>query len=253
MTRAYLRSLVCLRRGTVQAGAVSLTAFLAGCSGGDLALPQPATGLHLAMVSGNQQTGMVGEALPKPLVVELRDEQGNPIVGRRVAFLVTDGPSAAALTPDTALTDGDGQAVGQWILGRTPGDYGAEARVIIAPSDAPAADLVTQFSAAARPGRPDTLRAESKLVQGGQTDEPVEEQPKVRVVDRFGNPVPGIAVYWQASNGSSVNLSTVVTGEDGMATVVWTIGKRLGTYELQASVDGSVSGSPVTFSAVVFF
>jgi hypothetical protein len=258
MTRVYLRSrnraraLVCVR-GTVQAGAVSLTAFLIACSGGDLVLPQPTAGLRLAMVSGNKQTGTVGEALPKPLIVELRDVQGNPIVGRRVAFVATDGPSAAVFAPDTAVTDGDGQAVGQWVLGTTPGDYGAEARVVAAPDDPLNADLITPFSAAARPGRPDTLRAESKLAQGAQTGSPVQFPPTVRVVDRFGNPVPGIAVHWKASGGSTVSASTVVTGADGLATVTWTTGDRFGNYELEASVDGSVTGSPVIFSAFAYF
>src|SRR4051794_31159070 len=94
-----------------------------GCSGGSLTLPQPDIEVNLTVVSGNQQTGVVGERLPKPLVVELRDEVGKVIMGRRVAFVVTDGPAAATFAPDTVVTDDHGQALGQWVLGTTPGVY----------------------------------------------------------------------------------------------------------------------------------
>src|SRR4051794_19312492 len=105
-------------------------AGIVGCSSGDLVLPQTdGSAVELSVVSGDRQTGVVGEQLPKPILVELRDEQGRPVVGRRVAFAVTGGPADATLTPDTATTDGDGQAVGRWVLGTKPGEYAAEARV----------------------------------------------------------------------------------------------------------------------------
>ena len=240
---------------TGRAPALLLATAILGCSGGDLALPQPDAVVHLAVVGGDQQTGTVGEPLPKPLIVELRDEQGQAVVGREVVFVATNGPAVAMLSPDTAVTDADGEAVGQWVLGTTPGVYSAEARLIATGDNAPPdIDLpAVQFTASAEPARPDTLRAMSRLTQPGRAGREVEEPPVVRVADRYGNPVGGVAVHWEITSGSgTVSAPVVVTGADGLATVTWTLG-RTGVHNLTARVDGGVTGSPVVFTAVAFF
>ena len=232
---------------------VILLAGVVACSGGDLLLPQDAQEVQLGAIGGNEQTGTVGETLPKPLTVELRDEQGRPIVGRRVAFAVVDGPDAATLTPDTAVTDGDGEAVGQWILGKVAGVYTAEARVLPAEDEVPGAELpVAQFTASAQAGPPNTLQTESKTTQIGDRGEPVDEDPLVRVADRYGNPIEGVAVHWQIRDGEGqVSSATTTTGADGRTSVTWTLESR-GGHRLEASVDGEVDGLPAVFIAFVY-
>ena len=46
---------------------------------------------HLVVISGARQTGIVGNALPQPLVVEVEDGSGNSIPGQEVVFKVTTG------------------------------------------------------------------------------------------------------------------------------------------------------------------
>jgi hypothetical protein len=232
---------------------VILLAGMVACSAGDLVLPQDANEVQLGAIGGNQQTGTVGEPLPKPLTIEVRDEQGHAIVGRRVAFAVVGGPDAATLTPDTAVTDGDGEVVGQWVLGKVPGVYTAEARVLPAEDEAPEARLpVAQFTASAQAGSPDTLRAVSKTSQVGDRGEPVDEAPVVRIADRYGNPIAGAAVHWQVVDGQGrVSSATTTTGADGRTSVTWTLDGS-GSHRLEARADGRVNGSPAIFTAFVF-
>jgi hypothetical protein len=246
----YVRSI-----SSYRAPALLLVTSILGCSSSDLVLPQAGTDIHLTVVSGNQQTGSVGEPLPKPLTIELRDDQGHVVIGRKVAFVATGGPASATLSPATAVTDGDGQAVGQWVLGTTPGTYTSEARVLAAESDAEDAELpMAEFTASAQAGAPDTLRAESETSQPfQQAGKAVEEAPVVRVTDRYGNPVVGATVHWQVTSGEgSVSAESVLTDAEGRATVTWTLGDGIGVHRLAASVDGGATGSPVVFTAVVF-
>ena len=84
----------------------------------------PAT---LTIVSGNNQSGAAGAALPNPLVVKVADSSGNPIAGVTVSFAVTAGGGSLG---STAVTTGsDGQAATAWILGTTPATNRATATV----------------------------------------------------------------------------------------------------------------------------
>jgi hypothetical protein len=69
----------------------------------------------------------------------------------------------------------------------------------------------------------------------------------VRLVDGYGNPVGGQDVVWQAGTGS-LSGAAVTTGQDGQAAALWTLGATVGTQSATATF-GSVTGSPVTFSA----
>ena len=51
-------------------------------------LPRPS---HLVKISGDAQQGWLGVPLPKPLVVEVRDQYDNPFPGAQVTFRVTEG------------------------------------------------------------------------------------------------------------------------------------------------------------------
>jgi len=61
----------------------------------------------LAKVQGDNQTGMPGATLPLPLVVELADSSGTPVVGATVAFQASTG---AQLSAASAVTDSAGHA-----------------------------------------------------------------------------------------------------------------------------------------------
>ncbi|MEP6688027.1 MAG: Ig-like domain-containing protein [Gemmatimonadales bacterium] len=221
-----------------------------GC-GADLTLPgSPPAGLAVAVVDGDDQTGTVGEVLPEPVVVEVKTDGGQPLADRRVAFVPAQGASAGRFDPDTAVTDAQGRALTSWYLGTAAGLYTAEVRLVAGgDSVLPAAPL----QATAGAGAPDTLRAVGPSVQGGRRGQALDEPLVVIAVDRFGNPVGGVEVVWDVPNGNGdVSARTTPTGSDGTASVVWTLGNRVGVQRVTASVN-LAQGSPVTFVATVLF
>ena len=241
---------------TALAARSALLVFLAGAigCGGDVLLPNPAGGgngpVALSKFDGDLQTGPVGELLPKPLVVKVV-EGDQPASGRKVAFVLTQDPAAGIVAPDTATTDDQGKAVAHWTLGTAPGDHLVVAQLVGDTS----ATQIAEFRAAALPGAPDTLSAASVQAQAGRRYQPVATAPVVKVVDRFGNPVPGATVAWQVTSGQGqLDAPSTVTNADGKATVVWTLGSRSIVQKLTAAAGtGSVVGSPVTFTATVLF
>ncbi|HYF38544.1 MAG TPA: Ig-like domain-containing protein, partial [Gemmatimonadales bacterium] len=58
---------------------------------------------QLQKIAGDGQTGIAGQPLPAPLVVEVNDAQGAPVSGATVTFTVTQGGGSLA-TP-TSITD----------------------------------------------------------------------------------------------------------------------------------------------------
>ncbi len=101
-----------------------------------LAVPRAVTKLP-----GYEMEGPAGTALSEPFVVEVRDQNGQPLAGVHVAFSITAG--SGALSATTAETDADGQASTTLTLGSRPETVTVEASV-------PGLEPVT-FTATARP------------------------------------------------------------------------------------------------------
>ncbi|MGH7514798.1 MAG: hypothetical protein ACREOQ_17975 [Gemmatimonadales bacterium] len=118
------------------------------CGGEDLTLPGPGDPATLSIISGNGQSGTVGEAVPQPLVVQLSDGAGHPIAGATVTFQFSDSLPDAAVDPVAPATDTLGQAAASVRLGTVPGDQAIEAQVV-----RPGQDLQVRFrlTAVAKP------------------------------------------------------------------------------------------------------
>ena len=73
----------------------------------------------LVKVSGDDQEGMSGDALPNPLIVEVRDQDNNPLPDVQVIFTVTAGYGTLSeqSTIEYATTDANGQAEAILTLG----------------------------------------------------------------------------------------------------------------------------------------
>jgi Big-like domain-containing protein len=222
---------------------------LPGCSS-DLLLPDsPAEGQVVSHVTivGDGQNGTVGGILA-PLIVKVLTEADEPVEGVQVRFELTD-PAAGSVSPAFATTNGSGEAVATWTLGTVPGSYIALAQIVTAE----VTDSI-EFHATAHPGAPDTLTALPPQNQPGAREQAVTNPPRVRVVDRFGNPVPDIPVAWQViAGGGRVSGTISSTDSEGIATVEWILGNRIGVHKLTASVEQSSTGSPAVFEARVLF
>ncbi len=81
----------------------------------------------IVMVSGNNQSGRPGTRLANPLVVEVIDENDEPVSGVTVTFAVTAGGGSVA--PASATTNSSGRAQTRFTLGDEPGDNRVAARV----------------------------------------------------------------------------------------------------------------------------
>jgi hypothetical protein len=234
---------------TVRRAFVLVIAGVLGC-GSDLLLPDPPGGgenVALSKVDGDEQTGTVGEALQKPLIVQVLTERQQPAPGRRVAFGLGSDSLAGQLTPDVAITNDAGLATARWELGTQPGSHVVVARLLDVEGEP------QEFRADARAAPPDTMSPQSVLAQPGRREREVVTPPVVRIVDRYGNPVQNVPVAWHVTSGGGVVESPITTTDaEGKASVAWTLGNRIGVHKLVADI-GSVTGSPATFTATVLF
>jgi hypothetical protein len=224
--------------------AATLPIFLlahAACGGGDLLLPSAGQPARISIVSGDGQTGTVGQALTDSLVVRVTDPEDRAVPGVEVAFVPAAGATVAP--NDTVLTDSDGRAAVHYTLSTTSGDQAVEVR---AKPVVPSPSLDTVFHASAEPEPATTLVMASGNEQIGEAGAALPESLAVRAVDRFGNGVAGIEVSWEPSGGS-VSPASAVTGADGRSATQRTLGDRPGQYATTASAE--LEGSPVSFTA----
>ena len=124
---------------------VAIGCLVAACGGGDLVLPGGGEASVIEVVDGNGQTGVVGQALSAPVVVEVKDAAGGLVEGATVEFALTSAGDGGQIAPATAQTGADGRAEAQVLLGDKVGIQTGEARLV---RDGNAAATAT-FSAAA--------------------------------------------------------------------------------------------------------
>ena len=99
-----------LRFTPTSTGRIRVVAQVTGVTGNAVFLVQggdPADAL--VKVSGDTQNGTPGKALANPFVVEVRDEDGNPLEGHRVSFSVTAGGGSLSETSDVSGANGRAQ------------------------------------------------------------------------------------------------------------------------------------------------
>jgi plastocyanin len=207
---------------------------LGGCGGGDTS-PSPTTAI--AKVSGDGQNGTVGQPLAQPIQV-LVTENNSPVVGATVTWSTT--LSQGELTPSSQSTDGNGLASTLWTLGPFKGLQTITATVIGATTAA------MNFTATAVPDVPVAL---TKVTGDNQTSmvNTVLAHVQARLVDRFENGIPGVAVSWSVSSGTVSPMSDV-TDPAGISSVLVTLGATAGPVTISAVADG-LNGSPTTFNA----
>ena len=85
--------------------------------------PLPPLPSKLVKISGDDQEGMSGAALANPLIVEVRDQDDNPLPDVQVTFTITAGYGklSGQSTVEHATTDANGRAEAILTLGPIPG------------------------------------------------------------------------------------------------------------------------------------
>lgn len=221
--------------GTAQITATSGTAT------GSVTVTVAQVAAQIVKVSGDAQTGTVGQALAQPLVVRVNDANGNAIANLRVNFVVTQGAGSLGAAADT--TDASGQAQTTWTLGQIAGtNHQASATPVSGTAGS------TSFGATANAAAASQIAAVSGSGQTGQVATALTSAIVVRVADQFNNPVQGTSVTFAAGGGGSVNPLSAQTGANGQAQTTWTLGQTAGNQTATAT-SGTLTGSPVTFNA----
>jgi alpha-tubulin suppressor-like RCC1 family protein len=188
--------------------------------GGDSTGPQLPAALNL--VSGNGQSGTVGQALPNPLVVKLVDASGAGVPGVTMLWSAMSG--GGALSAATMTTDAVGAAAVTWTLGPASGANTVSASVAGVPTIAS-----IMFSATATPGQAAKLAftVQPSAVVAGAAISPAVQ---VTVQDALGNTV---------STGTNA-ISLAITIGSGAA------GAVIGGTRTQAAVAGVATFANLT-------
>ena len=170
-------------------------------------------------ISGDNQTGSTGVALPQPFVVEVRDTNGDPASGITVTFTVSGG--GGSLNRETMRTNASGRASSRLTPGNNPGT-----NTVTVNADGLSQTMVFSAEATVPPPPPMLVKisGDGQIGTPGQTLEPFV----VQVRDRNAQPVSGFFVTFVHDGGS---LSTIldVTGADGRAETTLTLGSDTGT------------------------
>ena len=217
-------------------------------------------GLRLRIISGQAQTALIKSSLPEPLRVKLIDAADNAVSNREIIFQVSRGDGSLRNSPPLpgqagqrtliVNTDGNGEAAVRFDLGsRTgPGNNRVQASVVGALSP-------VEFSATATSGAPDRIAiVPMSNQQTGVVNQPLGMPLACVVLDASGNPVAGVPVTFQVTEGGGNlggNPSFVeATGADGVAHALLTLGPEPGTQNnvVAAAFQGQPD-PPVTFAA----
>jgi hypothetical protein len=232
------------------AGTQTLQAAVAGLAPVVFTATAAADAAVSIQVTGGDQTGVVGRALPVAPSVIVRDRHANAVAGATVSFTVTAGGGSIANA--TATTDSQGRAsAGAWTLGTTAGSQTLRISV---------GELSPEIRATATHDVAASIVAAAGSGQTALTGANVAVAPAVFVRDQYGNAVPNTAVTFEvAGGGGSVTGAAAVTDASGRASVgSWRLGIVPGENVLRAragtlSTTISATGTLPTGCAVAPF
>jgi formylglycine-generating enzyme required for sulfatase activity len=191
---------------------------------------------RLVIVSGNNQTGVVGTRLAQPLVILAQDALGNPTPGIFLEAAASASTGNAGTLSSTLLQTGtDGTASADWTLG---GRTGATLHTVRVQAQAFGIAPVT-FAVVARPGPVTNLEILSGNNQVERFGAVLPEPLVVRATDEFGNFADGAQVTWTGSAGTTINPATSAVALDGTARTVVTLSPdpALAEFEILASAN----------------
>lgn len=178
--------------------------------------------------AGNGQTGTVGEPLPVRPAVRLTADDGSPVPGWPVTFVVDGG--SGSLAGASTETDANGVATaGAWTLNVHPGQNQVHVNTAGTP---------LTFVAQAVAGPPSRIAVDPPV--DALVGLPLNPVPAARITDALGNPIAGVPVTFTiAGGGGSLTGSSQVTDASGTARpVTWSLGIRPGLNLVTVAAQG---------------
>lgn len=197
---------------------------------------ESATTTAAAMIvvdSGSDQNGVVGQALPLPLIAVVTDSGYNRLANVPVSFTVAQGGGAInGQSAVTVTSDSDGRVQGFLTLG----------------SQAGISNNIVTASFSGNPGLPASFTS-TAYVPGAASDTKITGV----VLDNSNNPIAGVSMrLYQLNSGSNSNIPqqvtpTVVTNARGFFSIQ---PAPVGVYKLMA--DGSTATSGGAFPTLEY-
>jgi hypothetical protein len=184
----------------------------------------------LAVVQGNNWSGILGQRLNTPVVVRVADRFDNAIDGAEVAWTVTQGNGR--LDPADPTTHSDGTAEATWTLCPESRDNRGTATV---------GALEADFYASGWPGPPAVLEMVSGDNQSADGGVKLPDPVVVRVLDAYGNPydLADVMLDWTVSEmGGSVSPLRTQPGAGGLSQTEWTLGRPEGVHTVTVTLEG---------------
>jgi hypothetical protein len=199
----------------------------------------------IAVVSGDDQTGLVGAMLAAPIAVKVTNN-GIPVSGRMVTFEVVENNGTLTGSNGTdrivsAATDSTGTASVRWTLGTRAG---AGNQRVTAVASGVARGI--QFSASGQTGVPGGIVVDSGDAQYGAVGAPLPRPLVAVVIDAGKNRLAGVPVTFSVLQGTGhfdgQQQVTVTSDSDGRAWATPTLGQA-SMNVFQANVAGITNGS----------
>ena len=183
-------------------GHARTTAHLEGSGAVPVTFVAEARVPQLRRVSGDNQVGTVGEALPEPLSVQVLWD-GEPLAGEAVVY---------SFHPTPVLTGPDGIATSSWRVGRSAGQHFAFARIDRLENPA------VRFGATAEAGPPALLEMHPTSQANPYWIHGSPAHFSLTAKDAYGNVIPGMPIAWSLASGTGTWVGTT-TNQYGNAYV----------------------------------
>jgi hypothetical protein len=203
------------------AAALALLA-VAGCDGGTTGPAEPASMVAVTPVT---QTAVVAGLVPVPPAVRVSDNRGRGVAGVQVNFGITTGEGSVSAH---SVTDAGGVAVATgWMMSTVAQEHVLTASV---PGVAP-----VEFRVTAMPGAATALQKAGGDEQSAAAGTALADSISVRVVDQYGNGVPGMMVNFTTSSGL-LSATRATTAAQGHARVGLVVPTRPGPVQVHAGM-----------------
>ena len=189
------------------------------------------------IVGDDSRMAPINQPIADPFVVKVKDENDNPITDVPVDFSVD--PNDGQLTPESDMTDENGEAQTQLTPGNTAGTYTITANV---PSISQSVSFYVTTT------RPTTIEIVSGDNQRAGVNQSLANPLVVKVKDENDNVVSGVTVnFFVNPSFGQLDPESATTDTNGEAQTILTLGSAVRTYYVTASVP-DISES-VTFTA----
>ena len=157
--------------------------------------------LPLVLISGAGQRGIPSSTLSQPFVVEVRDENGNPLENETVVFNLQKG--GGSLSATTATTGANGRAETTLTLGSNTGSNVIEASV-----SGKTGKIKFAGEAANLPASIIKIAGDNQTLEAANKRKNFPIYLEVEVRDQNGNPLRGVTLQTEVTSGAIFNLYT---------------------------------------------